>query len=60
MPIVIDQMEVQPAAATPSRGSNAAESASGAAPAASEDQKQRDVIRSVRFQHDRRARLRAY
>lgn len=60
MPIIIDQMEVQPAASTPTRAASGADPASGGAAAPSEDQKQRDVIRTLRFEHERRARLRAY
>lgn len=59
MPIIIDQMEVQPAPATPARAANPADGAASGAPP-SEDQKQRDVLRALRIEHDRRARLRAY
>ena len=60
MPIVIDQMDVQPSATASSESSARRDGAAGGEAPPSEQQKDAELARALLARHERMLRLRAY
>lgn len=60
MPIVIDQMDVQPSATSSGEGSARREGSGGGEAPPSEQQKEAELRRLLRARHERTLRLRAH